>query len=75
MFGTKSGKRGRLAKARQIIERQGEVSPAELARQLGVPQSTVSRDLVRLDDQGVLLCEDEGGKLSLLERWFGGRQR
>lgn len=74
MFGSKTDKRRRLEEARRIIEAQGDISPAELARQLGVPRSTVSRDLAVADEHGLLLCEDERGRLSLIERWFGKRR-
>ncbi|MGQ9889054.1 MAG: HTH domain-containing protein, partial [Aggregatilineales bacterium] len=74
MFGSKSDKQKRLQAAQQIIAARGEISPAELARQLGVPRSTVSRDLAVAEEHGVLLCEDERGRLSLLERWFGRRR-
>ena len=74
MFGSKSDKQKRLQAAQQIIGARGEISPAELARQLGVPRSTVSRDLAVAEAHGVLLCEDERGRLSLLERWFGRRR-
>jgi len=74
MFGSKSDKQKRLQAARQIIAEHGEITPAELARQLGVPRSTVSRDLAVAEEHGLLLCEDERGRLSLLERWFGRRR-
>lgn len=74
MFGSKTDKRRRLQEARRIIEAHGEITPAELARQLGVPRSTVSRDLAVADQHGVLLCEDQQGRLSLTERWFGRRR-
>ena len=74
MFGSKSDKQKRLQAARQIIAAHGEITPAELARQLGVPRSTVSRDLAVAEEHGLLLCEDERGRLSLLERWFGRRR-
>ncbi len=74
MFGSKTDKRKRLEEARRIIEERGDISPAELARRLGVPRSTVSRDLAVADQHGVLLCEDGQGRLSLFERWFGRRR-
>ncbi len=58
MFGSKTDKRRRLEEARRIIEERGNISPAELARCLGVPRSTISRDLAVADQHGVLLCED-----------------
>ena len=71
MFGSKSSKSERLDRTQRVIAASGEIQPAELARQLGVAQSTVSRDLATLQEQGVLLCEDDDGRLSLFDRWFG----
>jgi DeoR/GlpR family transcriptional regulator of sugar metabolism len=44
------------------------VRASQLARLLGVPRSTVQRDLPALEDQGTLLMEDGGGLLSLFRR-------
>ncbi|MFM7173905.1 MAG: winged helix-turn-helix transcriptional regulator [Caldilinea sp.] len=45
------------------IEGQPGISASELARQLGVPTSTVTRRLPSLDEAGILLSEDEKGGL------------
>jgi DNA-binding transcriptional ArsR family regulator len=45
------------------IEEQPGISASELARQLGVPTSTVTRRLPSLDEAGILLSEDEKGGL------------
>jgi len=46
------------------------LTPAQLAAKLGVPRSTVLRDLPELDESGVKLDEDEHGKLRLFRRWW-----
>jgi DeoR/GlpR family transcriptional regulator of sugar metabolism len=73
MFGNKSDKQARLERAVTVIRERGEISQADLARELGTRRDLIHRDLAMLHDQGVLLCEDERGRLSLLERWFGKR--
>ena len=40
----------------------------ELSRRLGVNRSTVTRDMVRLEDCGLSIIEDENGLISLIER-------
>ncbi|MFP4440163.1 MAG: HTH domain-containing protein [Chloroflexaceae bacterium] len=67
MFGSKQAKEERLAREAALLEQQQEVSVAELAEEIGVPRSTVWRDLTDLEDRGVLLQEDNG-KLSLFRR-------
>ncbi|MCX7681374.1 MAG: helix-turn-helix domain-containing protein [Anaerolineae bacterium] len=55
------------------LQRYGELIPeypdglraSQLARLLGVPRSTVMRDLPALEEEGILLMEDEQGRLSL----------
>lgn len=69
MFGSKQGKQERLAQYQKLLS-QEELSPAQLAAKLGVPRSTVLRDLPELDDSGVKLEEDEQGKLRLFRRWW-----
>lgn len=68
MFGSKRKKRDRLQRMAEIVERRKGISQAELARQLGVHRSTVGKDLVQLEERGVLLAEDERGRLSLFRR-------
>jgi DNA-binding IclR family transcriptional regulator len=69
MFGSKQGKQERLG---QYVELLGgeELSQAELARRLGVPRSTVMRDLVDLEEQGVQVEEDSEGRVRLSRRWW-----
>jgi len=68
MFGNKQAKRERLEQMAETIERQPRISQSELARQLGIPRSTVKRDLPTLEHAGILLAEDERGLLSFFGR-------
>ena len=68
MFGNKQARQARLEQMAEAIEQQPGISQSELARQLGVPRSTVKRDLPTLEQAGVLLAEDERGLLSLFGR-------
>jgi DNA-binding IclR family transcriptional regulator len=68
MFGSKKGKEDRLDDEIELLE-DAELSPAQLAERLGVPRSTVLRDLPALEERGFLLQEDENGKLRL-SRWW-----
>ena len=47
----------------EIIQENPGVRPAELARILGVPRSTVLRRLPSLEEAGYLLYEDKSGGL------------
>lgn len=47
----------------ELIEQQPGISARELARQLDVSPSTVTRRLPSLDAAGVLLAEDDKGGL------------
>lgn len=69
MFGNKQGKQDRLGQYTQLLGEDG-LSQAELARRLDVPRSTVMRDLTDLHDQGVLIEEDDEGKVRLSRRWW-----
>ncbi len=69
MFGKKKDKQTRLQKMTTLIEETpGGVSQADLARELGVPRSTVLKDLPLLEDAGVMLAEDTRGRLTLFGR-------
>jgi DeoR/GlpR family transcriptional regulator of sugar metabolism len=60
---------GRLDRYEEMVpEYPDGVRASQLARLLGVPRSTVQRDLPALEDQGTLLMEDGGGLLSLFRR-------
>jgi len=47
----------------QIIQENPGISPAELARQLDVERSTITRRLPSLEEAGYLYYEDEEGRL------------
>jgi DNA-binding IclR family transcriptional regulator len=70
MFGNKQAKQERLEQMAKVIEQHPTITQAELARQMGMPRSTVKRDLPALEQAGILLAEDERGWLS-----FFGRRR
>ena len=46
-----------------FIEQHPGVRPAEIARQLDLPRSSVTRTLPALEDAGRLLYEDQKGRL------------
>lgn len=69
MFGSKREKVERLAQYVKLLQDE-MLSPAQLAERLGVPRSTVLRDLPRLEEQGIFLEEDENGKLRLFGKWW-----
>ncbi len=69
MYGSKSEKRQRLEKEAALVALAPEgVTRASLARILGVARSTISDDLAELERLGVLLAEDEEGRLTLFRR-------
>jgi predicted DNA-binding transcriptional regulator YafY len=68
MFGSKHGKQERLAQYETLL-RQEALTPTQIAARLGVPRSTVSRDLLDLDAAGVPIEEDERGRLRI-SRWW-----
>ena len=47
----------------QLIQQTPGISPAELARQLGLPRSTIIRRLPGLEEAGYLYAEDNQGGL------------
>jgi len=67
MFGSKQGKDERLEQEVALLEQQ-PMRPSQIAERLGVPRSTVTRDLPELEDRGVLLQETEDGRLSIFRR-------
>ncbi len=72
MFGSKKNKRERLEKIAMLVQTQPErMTPKDLAKQLRVARTTISKDLVTLEDNGILLAEDERARLSLFRRIFG----
>ena len=75
MFGDKRKKQRRLEKVTETIARNPGIKPAQLAKKMSVPRSTVMRDLASLERRGVLLAEDRRGGLSLFRRLLGGSRR
>lgn len=69
MFGSKQDKERRLERLEQTLREASlsrPLTPAQLAARLGVPRSTVLRDLPLLEERGMLIQEDEDGGLSPL---------
>jgi DNA-binding MarR family transcriptional regulator len=60
-FWQKKGKD--FEKMDELVQRNPGISLAELARQLGVERSTVTRRLPSVEDAGYLYYEDEQGGL------------
>jgi len=58
-----STKRDEYAEMDRIIRENPGISPAELARLLGMARSTVQRRLPSLEEAGFLYSEDERGGL------------
>ncbi len=74
MFGTKQGKAERLEHLATLVEQQPEqLTPKDLAKQLGVARTTIEDDLATLEGNGVLLAEDHRARLSLFQRIFGNK--
>lgn len=69
MFGSKQGKQERLGQYEELLSEE-TLTPAQIAARLGVPRSTVLRDLPELEEQGVRLEEEEDGRLRLFRRWW-----
>jgi uncharacterized membrane protein len=68
MFGDKQAKQERLEHIAKVIEQHPNITQAELARQMGMPRSTVKRDLPAMEKAGILLAEDARGRLTLFGR-------
>jgi len=69
MFGSKQRKQQRLERYAELLAEE-PLTAAELAYRLGVPRSTVIRDLPLLEERGLLLTEDQEGRLHLFQRWW-----
>jgi DNA-binding MarR family transcriptional regulator len=57
-------------KTDRIIRERPGITPAQLARMLGVARSTITRRLPAMEDAGYLYSEDERGRL-----WPFGRRK
>ena len=68
MFGNKQAKQERLEQMTKTIEQNPQITQSQLAHRLGVSRATVHRDLPTLEEKGVLLSEDDQGRLSLFRR-------
>jgi DNA-binding IclR family transcriptional regulator len=55
--------RERLQQINDYVAQHPGTRPAEIARQLDLPRSSVTRALPALDDEGFLLSEDRRGGL------------
>jgi len=53
----------RLEQINDYITQHPGVRPTEIARELNMPQSSVTRALPGLEDAGLLLSEDQHGRL------------
>jgi len=60
----------RLGTIAQIIRENPNRKPGWIARRLGLDNKTVMRALTQLEDQGMLLAEDDRGRVSV----FGHRR-
>lgn len=65
----KAVNKDRLNQITSVIEANPQgVKPGRIARLLGLHRSTVNRALPHLEDKGVLLSEDNKGRLSVFKR-------
>jgi Mn-dependent DtxR family transcriptional regulator len=55
--------RQRLEAIWQVVEKEQGIRPAAVAQRLNIPRSSVTRALLALDQAGLLLSEDEAGRL------------
>jgi DNA-binding IclR family transcriptional regulator len=55
--------RERLERIADYVEAHPGVRPAEIAKGLQLPRSTVTRTLPTLEEEGYLLSEDQQGRL------------
>jgi DNA-binding MarR family transcriptional regulator len=62
------GKRAEREAMDRLIRQNPGISPAELARRLGVSRSTVTRRLPGMEEAGYLYSEDERGGLHRYKR-------
>jgi DNA-binding MarR family transcriptional regulator len=62
-MGIRRGKSEIYAATDHVIQEKPGLTPAELAREMGVVRSTITRRLPRLEQAGYLYWEDERGGL------------
>jgi Mn-dependent DtxR family transcriptional regulator len=55
--------RERLQQINDFVQQHPGIRPAEIARELDLPRSSVTRTLPALEDEGYLLSEDRHGRL------------
>ncbi len=65
-----SKKRAEFEEMDEVIRERPGIKPAEIAREVGVSRSTVSRRLPSLEEAGYLYSEDDRGGL-----WPFGRRK
>ena len=69
MYGSKDEKQQRLEKIADLVAQRPEgLTQADLAKAVNVQRSTILRDLAVLEELGVLLAEDESGRLTLFRQ-------
>jgi DeoR/GlpR family transcriptional regulator of sugar metabolism len=73
MFGTKQTKRQRLQHiVEELSYHPDGLTQIELAMRLGVPSSTIARDLPLLEDRGIYL-QEYAGRISLAQDMYSSR--
>ncbi len=69
MFGNKQEKQERLAQIAEALAQSPDgLTQSELAQWLQIPRPTLHRDLPTLEALGILLAEDDRGRLTLFRR-------
>jgi DNA-binding IclR family transcriptional regulator len=65
----RSKDRARLRRIEALLDKHPKgLRQSEIARKLKLHRSTVMRDLPALEEMGVLLIEDDGGRIGLFRR-------
>jgi len=59
----RSASKERLRAIWQVVSQEPGIRPTGIAQQLGIPRSSVTRALPALEGAGLLLSEDEKGRL------------
>lgn len=58
----------RLETIAKVVEENPEIKPSGIARLLGLQRSAVTRALPSLEEEGIMLTEDDEGRLSFFNR-------